>query len=203
MALFNRSMLPRDAVEAEKFAIDRGLIVETRVCNRHSNKTPTSGIVPATTVSCGERKKSVADGSWFENARLEPRKIFEFKMVMLPNNKRDKSTLESVIVQHGAPGSTISTDAWRGYLGHEFVNHSDQHGFNWVSGKCVDTQQIEALWRRPEDACCAKHPNSNDVDFATFLSEFLWRRHCKKLKQDPFLSLLPGVAEYYKPAATF
>ncbi|KAI1306722.1 hypothetical protein HDE_00971 [Halotydeus destructor] len=264
MALFNRSMLPRDAVEAEQFAIDRGLIVKTRVCNRHRNKTPTirdsssdNGFFGMYQCNpCGGRKKSVADGSWFENARLEPRKIFDvmysfckedtydgvtqetareddptklsrstiaywyrycrdmaveiiadkqldegqlggegvvvqideskfgvrkfhkgrrveghwvlgitesklgeddtdarFRMVMLPNNKRDKSTLESVIVQHVAPGSTIWTDAWRGYLGlpghgygHEFVNHSDQHGFNWCPKiKFLKTKNYPAL----------------------------------------------------------
>ena len=51
---------------------------------------------------------------------------------MCPNNKRDKKTLEQLILDNVAPGTTIYTDGWSSYKGLEkcgywdFVNHSEE-----------------------------------------------------------------------------
>ena len=57
----------------------------------------------------------------------------EIFLKMCPNNKRDKKTLEQLILDNVAPGTTIYTDGWSSYKGLEkcgyswdFVNHSEE-----------------------------------------------------------------------------
>ncbi|XP_035901823.1 uncharacterized protein LOC118507446 [Anopheles stephensi] len=66
--------------------------------------------------------------------------------------KRDATTLHSIIMRHVAPGSTILTDGWRAYNGlenngytHAMVNHSEN--FVHPNDPFVHTQSIENLWR--------------------------------------------------------
>ena len=57
-------------------------------------------------------------------------KIFfleEIFLVQCPGNKRDRVTLEAIIIEHVAPGTTIYTDGWAAY------RHLDTVGFNWDS----------------------------------------------------------------------
>lgn len=52
-------------------------------------------------------------------------------MVQCPGNKRDRETLEAIIIAHVVPGTTIYTDGWAAYRNlhtkgflWDFVNHS-------------------------------------------------------------------------------
>ena len=60
--------------------------------------------------------------------------IEEIFLVQCPGNKRDRETLETIIVAHVAPGTTIYTDGWAAYrqLGTkgfiwDSVNHSGKY----------------------------------------------------------------------------
>ena len=57
----------------------------------------------------------------------------EIFLVLAPNNKRDRATLEKIILDNVAIGTTIFTDGWASYTDIEshgykwdFVNHSEE-----------------------------------------------------------------------------
>ena len=57
----------------------------------------------------------------------------EIFLQLCPNNKRDRPTLEKLIQDNIAPGTTVFTDGWAAYknlenLGYQwdFVNHNEE-----------------------------------------------------------------------------
>jgi transposase-like protein len=96
--------------------------------------------------------------------------------------RRDAPTLERIISDHVLPGTTIVTDAWRGYQNvgalnngvydhaviihaNEFV-HSDDHN--------IHTESIEGLWMRAKRKLRYQCGTSRGL-FASYLVEFQWR----------------------------
>ena len=84
----------------------------------------------------GKRKYNrgrIVDGQWvFGGICRETRDIF---LVPLENNNRDKATLEPLLINHIAPGSTIISDCWAAYnqLGTKGFEHlTVNHTYNFV-----------------------------------------------------------------------
>ena len=49
----------------------------------------------------------------------------EIFVIQCPNNKRDRDTLETLILDHVAQGSTIYTDGWAAY------RNLETHVYSW------------------------------------------------------------------------
>ena len=99
----------------------------------------------------GKRKYQrgrLIEGQWVLGGICrETREIF---LVALPENKRDRQTLEPLILEHVAPGSTIITDCWKAYdnLGAEGFQHlTVNHSYNFVDPTTgAHTNTVENLW---------------------------------------------------------
>ena len=104
--------------------------------------------------------------------RTSERKIF---LRILPD--RSAHTLNEMILQHVAGGSTIITDCWRGYnslvsLGytHMTVNHSTTFR-DEVTGACTNT--VEGTNNAIKMSI---HPRQRTIECEDNLWEFIWRR---------------------------
>lgn len=122
---------------------------------------------------------------------------------MIVVDKRDAKILIPIIQKHVKPGTIIHTDCWKAYDGleeagytHKKVNHSDL--FNrFVAEDGTHTQRIEATWRPVKDWFRRRRYGSGKEQFAYYLCEYVWRRHCKKNGIDMFNCLLDAIrAEY-------
>ena len=99
----------------------------------------------------GKRKYQrgrLIEGQWvLRGICRETREIF---LVALPENKRDRQTLEPLILEHEAPGSTIITDCWKAYdnLGADGFQHlTINHSYNFVDPTIgAHTNTVENLW---------------------------------------------------------
>ena len=92
---------------------------------------------------------------------------------------RTAQTLEDVIKENIARGTTIHSDMWAGYnnlnrLGyiHKVVNHS-QNFVNPIDG--THTQKIERFWRGLKDVR-KRYQGIPNSEIDSHISEFLWRR---------------------------
>lgn len=125
----------------------------------------------------------------------------DLRLEICPNNKRDSETLIPLIRKHVAPGSTIWTDEWRAYnclprfddYKHETVCHA--HEFvNDNTG--VHTQRIESCWRPMRAYFRNKNTTNRDAK-ADHLTEYQWRRWCRKTKKDKFQDLIDSIVKLY------
>jgi hypothetical protein len=144
-------------------------------------------IIEIDEVKIGKRKYNrgrIVEGQWIlgmiEILPEGDRKGGAFRLEVCPDNKRDASTLLTLIKKHVAPGSTIVTDLWRGYFGlegegfyHLTVNHA-QEFINPVSG--ANTQIIESSWCHPKKKVVGGIPHDRLV---YHLYEYFYRRDIK------------------------
>lgn len=79
------------------------------------------------------------------------RGVRKYRLEICPDNKRDKSTLLSLIKKHIAIGTEIHTDCWKGYINleeHGYVHKTVNHMENFVDPNSgAYTQNIESSWR--------------------------------------------------------
>ncbi|KAF5289479.1 hypothetical protein FQR65_LT11853 [Abscondita terminalis] len=137
---------------------------------------------------------------------------------------RSAASLIPQIEKFVLPGSIIHTDSWKGYnrviehgYTHRKCNHSDpEHRFvgkfshfrlgyvrlilivliiHVTAADGTHTQRIESTWRPAKDWFRGVHPPQDQ--FAFYLCEYLWRRHCRKLKIDPFEAVLQAIRREY------
>lgn len=111
--------------------------------------------------------------------------------------RRDAGTLEQIIIDHVLPGSTVITDAWRGYANvntinngvytHEVVVHSD----NFVDPvyEYIHTETIEGLWMQVKRKLRYQSGTSRLL-FPSYLYAFQWRNNHKMHVFGQFLGLL-------------
>lgn len=75
----------------------------------------------------------------------------DYRIEICPNNKRDESTLLSLIKKHIAPGTEIHSDCWKGYknlIEHGYKHKTVNHSVEFVdSDSGAHTQDIESSWR--------------------------------------------------------
>lgn len=115
--------------------------------------------------------------------------------------RRDAATLERIITNHVLPGTTIVTDAWRGYQNvtqlnngvydhavivhaHEFVNREHPE---------IHTETIEGLWMHAKRKLRYQSGTSRGL-FSSYLGAFQWR-NCHK--QNVFGSYLQMLCANY------
>lgn len=118
-----------------------------------------------------------------------------------PEGARGAEDLIPLIKKHVAQGSIIHTDMWRaystlsehGYI-HKVVNHSDPVS-HFVSSDGTHIQRIEASWRPIKDYFRGRRIPYNH--FADALTEYAWRRKCKKDGKDTFDDLLRIIKRFY------
>ena len=109
--------------------------------------------------------------------------------------KRDRETLEEVIVRRVRPGTRVLTDGWKAYhhlneIGYTWawVNHSKN--FRKPEDHTVHTNTVEGLWFVVKRTL----PRSGSFDLASYLPVFMWMRKTKKEEKDPFVELLKLIA---------
>jgi len=112
-----------------------------------------------------------------------------------PDNKRDRATLESLILKRVRPGTRVLTDGWSGYkhlekLGFswDYVNHSEH--FRKPEDHSVHTNTIEGKWFVVK----RQLPRSGAYDLERYLPVYLWKDKMKRMGLDPFKELLRLVA---------
>lgn len=112
-------------------------------------------------------------------------------------NNRNAATLEDIIIHHILPGSTIITDAWRGYFNvgninngvyrHHVVVH--EHAFVDPNDNSIHTQTIEGMWAHAKKKLRYQHGTSRGL-FPSYLMEFAWRYAHKQHVFGDFMGLL-------------
>ncbi|RWS22160.1 hypothetical protein B4U80_11300 [Leptotrombidium deliense] len=153
---------------------------------------------------CRIAEKSATFGQWLigfieinqDNIRTGGR----FRIDFCPDNKRDRETLHALILKHCKPGTIITTDKWRGYLGidalgyeHFTVNHSE----NFVDPETgANTQAIESQWKQVKKVF--RDGVRKDLMYL-HLCEFLWRRYVRMMQTDPFDDFLRICSVVYNP----
>lgn len=113
-------------------------------------------------------------------------------------DRRDAQTLGDVISRNVEHGTEIWTDGWPAYRGldqmqlgysHKWVNHRER----FVDDEGHHTQRIESAWR-----ALRRHFSRGGIrkeDIPAHLTEYEWRRWCKKLHNvDPFSDLINTLA---------
>ena len=111
--------------------------------------------------------------------------------------KRDARTLERIISEHVLPGTTIVTDAWRGYNNvgqlnngiyqHEVVVHAQE--FVDSVHEEIHTECIEGLWMQAKRKLRWQGGTSRGL-FASYLAEFQWRNGHKHNVFGNYLQLM-------------
>ena len=100
--------------------------------------------------------------------------------------RRDALTLERIITAHVLPGTTVVTDAWRGYQNVGMMNNGIyQHAVIVHANEFVDpvhseihTETIEGLWMLAKRKLRYQSGTSRGL-FASYLSAFQWRNSHK------------------------
>ena len=79
------------------------------------------------------------------------------KAFMVMTKKRDKETLNNIILNWVLPHTTIYTDMWQGYndlkaLGYQ--HHTVNHSTNFLNpvDQSINTQKVERFWRSVKDS---------------------------------------------------
>ena len=137
------------------------------------------------------------EGQWvFGGICRETREVF---LVALPDNKRDRDTLEPIILQYIKAGSTIISDCWKVYhhLGAAGFNHlSVNHSYHFVDPETgAHTNNVENLWwqiKRQLSETYTRHAN-----LSMHLCEYMWRLAHNNV--DQFEAFMEDAAELYKP----
>lgn len=172
------------------------------VCGLHLINNPRQIGGPGRIVSIDESKffhrkynrGRYRDGKWvFGGIDVEdPSRCF-----LVPVERRDRSTLEPLVIQHVAVGSIIWSDEWRAYselnsLGysHYTVNHSE-HFVCPIS--LVHTNHIENMWMRAKKKFRRMHGTTHTL-FDSYLEEWLWfQRHPTRR----FQAIINSIREEY------
>lgn len=113
----------------------------------------------------------------------------------IPNARA--ATLADVIERHIEPGTTISTDDWRGYnilqvspYGHGTVNHSAKE---YVRG-IHHTNSIEGFWSHFKRAIKGTHVHISAKHAAKYVGEFAYRRNMRDSQHAMFKRLVASFA---------
>ena len=118
---------------------------------------------------------------------------------------RSREVLLPILMKWILPGTIVMSDKWAAYIDldyhleacaqHMTVNHKENF-VDPITG--AHTQGIESLWH---------HLKYNFPPYSVqphmlslYLSKFVWMRHVKEYKLDPFLFFLQCAAEVYPPA---
>ena len=124
------------------------------------------------------------------------RETKEIFLVLCPENKRDRPTLEKIIKDIVELGSTVYTDGWAAYKKLEecgytldFVNRSEE--FVKTSNSSVHTQSIEGCWFQVKRWL----PSSGRYNLSFYLPVFLWNVDCVRRGVSPFWELLRIVSK--------
>jgi transposase len=107
------------------------------------------------------------------------------------------ATLAKVIGDNIAPGSTISTDEWRGYdilqtgpYTHGTVNHRNKE---WVRG-IHHTNTLEGHWSHFKKAIASTHIHVSGKHLWKYVAEFSYRRNMRHSQATMFDHLLVSVS---------
>ena len=129
------------------------------------------------------------------------RETKEIFVVQCPDNKRDKPTLEKIIIDNVEKGTKIYTDGWPAYKGLKYlgydwdsVNHSKE--FIKEGNPDVHTQRIEGTWFRIKRWL----PSSGRYKLGTYLPVFLWNIDCDRRGVAPFWELLDILCQPDAPS---
>lgn len=104
---------------------------------------------------------------------------------------RTRETLETIIIQHCAPGTTVYHDGWKAYGSINYGQLEMHHEENLIEnrrGQMVRTKlnqsYIESLWGDIKHRCKKIYNNipGSEDHYESFLYEMMWRRLLKKLK---------------------
>ena len=178
-------------------------VCEWAVENKLHSNNPIGGpgkIVEIEESKFGKRKFNkgrIVEGQWvFGGICRETKEVF---LVPLPNNKRDRATLEPIITSHIKPGTTIISDCWKAYdqlstqgFQHLTVNHS----YNFVDPTSgAYTNNIENLWWQVKRQLSQTHTHQNK--WSLHLNEYMWRH--SHAKEDLFEAFLNDVKDIFKP----
>ena len=101
--------------------------------------------------------------------------------------RRDAPTLERIITNHVLPGTTVVTDAWRGYQNVAQINNGVYdhavivHARQFVDSVDLDihTETIEGLWMLAKRKLRYQNGASRGL-FASYLGAFLWHHSHKQ-----------------------
>ena len=137
----------------------------------------------------------LVDGAWILGI-IEP-ETGKYRLEVCPDNKRDSSTLLTLIQKHVRQGSIIHTDCWRGYsklqdngYEHRTVNHSE----NFVDPSTgTHTQNIESSWRALKRRV-TRGGVMHDALYRHF-AEYIWMQNHK---EDVFYSFCRAIAKTFK-----
>jgi len=122
------------------------------------------------------------------------RETVEIFLETCKDNKRDKPTLEEIIVRRVKKGTHVITDCWAAYGGleelgytHSTVNHS-LHFKDPITGAHSNT--IEGRW------FCVKRqlPRSGAYELESYLFVYMWRELVKREQGDHYTSFLALLA---------
>ncbi len=125
----------------------------------------------------GRRKRNEPDNKTVVMGMLQR----DGKIVAGPVPDATIYTLEGIINENVEPGSTISTDEWRGYHGlkhaydHGTVNHSAEE---YVRG-IHHTNSIEGHWSLLKRAIKGTHVHISSKHAWKYISEFSYRRNMR------------------------
>jgi transposase-like protein len=157
-------------------------------------------VVEIDEMKLGKRKFNVGrlvDGSWLLG--IVCLNTNEFRIEICPDNKRDASTLLTLIDKHVGKGTVIMTDCWKGYNAleqAEFLHLCVNHKFNYVDPDTwANTQKIEACWRP-----LRRRLNRGGIrheDLYLHLSEYVWRKEVQNQSVDPFAKLVQDIINLY------
>ena len=144
-------------------------------------------------------KGRFVEGQWvFGGICRETKEIF---LVALPNNKRDRRTLEPIILAHILPGTTVISDCWKAYdhLGAVGFNHlTVNHSYNFVDPNTgAHTNNIENLWWQVKRQLSETHTRKSTINWTRHLCEYMWR-HSQK-EEELFEKFLEHASELYNP----
>ena len=111
--------------------------------------------------------------------------------------RRDAPTLERIITNHVLPGTTVVTDAWRGYQNVAQINNGVYdhavivHAREFVDSVDPDihTETIEGLWMLAKRKLRYQSGTSRGL-FASYLGAFLWRHSHKQNVFGCYLQML-------------
>ena len=150
----------------------------------------------------GKRKYQrgrIVEGQWvFGGICREDKKIF---LVPVPDNKRDRATLEPIILKHIVQGSTIISDCWRAYdsLGAKGFHHlTVNHSYNFVDPTSgAHTNNIESLWWQIKRQLADTHTRGTEENWYKHLSEYMWRHGHKE--SELFEAFIKDAADLYPP----
>lgn len=140
----------------------------------------------------------VVSGPWVFGltSRLDPSDLRLFVV-----ERRDRPTLERIIVEHCAKGSHIHSDEWRAYrhlnrieYHHKTVCHQENF-LDPVTG--ANTQAIERQWLELKEAINHKKRHVPLANLQSHLDEYSWRRYRKERKTQLFTSFIKDVAALF------